>query len=268
MSLKNIITISATSNYKDYVYALLQSAKTNLLKETYHIVILTNGLEVPIMEKARRIAQDSFDLSFYNVNRYPDRNVLGGLLESPLYWRLIGPHIVGDAQRILHVDTDTLILEDFLELFSLDLESKTVAACIDYLPEVQDGISNWGQLGLNPHSPYFNAGLLLIDVAAYKKKNIMEKVVEIVRNNKEYMLARGKWPQNDQYGLNVALVDDWMILPAGYNYGSGLKNKPTRVKIVHFIGDGKPGALKCKPEFSEKFFEYLKKADSNFSNIS
>lgn len=156
------------------------------------------------------------------------------------------------------MDLDTLALEDFSELFTYDLENKTVGACIDYLDEVQDGISNWKELQLNPHKPYFNAGVLLIDIKRFRIKEITEKVIEIVKNNKQHLLASGKWPQNDQYGLNVALYDDCLILPESYNYGSELVYKPC--KILHFIGNGKPLSSTCRPEYAAEFFKYLRKS--------
>lgn len=253
---KNTIVTVATSNYKEYLYAFLESAKVNL-NGNYKVVIIHDNLRKDIVLKAKDIVENHFNLVFYSIYDYPDKDSFGMLLQEPEYWRLIAPYITDGANKILYIDLDTLILQDFFELFIHDLKEMTIGACIDYLKEMQVGVSNWKELQLNPHNPYFNAGVLLIDVYKYKTNGIMEKVIQIVRDNSKYLLACGKWPQNDQYGLNIALDNDWLVMPELYNYGSELEYKPC--KILHFIGNGKPFSHTCKPEFRSEFFKYLEK---------
>ncbi len=257
---KNTIVITATSNYRNYLYAFLQSARVNLFEKLYKIVIIHGGLERDVVEKTEKIARGHFHLSFYNIHDYSNKDAFGDLLRSPAYWRFIAPQVVEGAERVFYVDLDTLILGDLSSLFTHNLHGNTIGACLDYLPEVQDGVNNWQELRLDPHAPYFNSGVLLIDIHRYKEKKVSERVLEIVTKNCDHLLAKGKWPQNDQYGLNVALISDWLVLPMYYNYGSGLKNRHSEIKILHFIGAGKPFSEKCKPEFTTRFLGYLEAA--------
>lgn len=256
MGINTIVTV-ATSNYKEYLYAFLESMKVNL-KGAYKIIIIHERLGKDIVSKAKDIAKNCFDILFYNIRGYSGRKAFGKLLDNPAYWRLIAPYIVGQAGTFLYIDLDTLALEDFSELFSYDLKSKTVGACVDYLKKIKIGVSNWEELQLNPNKSYFNSGVLLIDVKRYRTNEITKKVIKIVKDNEEHLVAGGKWPQNDQYGLNVALYEDWLILPGCYNYGSELEFKPC--KILHFIGNGKPSSRTCKPEYKLEFFKYLEKS--------
>jgi lipopolysaccharide biosynthesis glycosyltransferase len=134
------------------------------------------------------------------------------------------------------------------------MQRKTVGACIDYLSEIKDGVDNWQELKLDPTLPYFNSGMMLIDVERYRNLHIIEKVVKVVLENSKYLSAKGKWVQNDQYGLNVVLIHDWLELPRIFNYGSGLEYK--KCKVLHFIGLGKPGVGNCRPEFTKEFEKY------------
>lgn len=251
---KKTIVIVATPNYKKYLYALLKSAKANLIGR-YDIIIIHENLGSKIMAEASNIAGHRLKVSFLDFHNWPDVQLFGSLQEAPHYWRLIAPHIIDEGiKRVIYLDLDTLILDDLVELYSYDMHGKTIAACVDYLKEMKDGVNNWQELELDPSLPYFNSGMMLIDVERYKSLRIMEKVLKLVAENDDHLLAKGKWPQNDQYGLNVALVGDWVALSQIYNYGSGLEYK--QCKVLHFIGGGKPGVGNCRPEFTREFEKY------------
>lgn len=258
MNLKVLATV-ATANYTKFLYTFMESARQNLKVGEYKIVVLYDSLTEAMIFKAMQIAKDHFDVSFFNVHDYSEKHKLGKLMKNPVYLRLIAPYVpyINGAEKLLYIDLDTLILEDISDLFNYDLQGKTAGACIDYLPEMQYGVNNWESLNLEPHAPYFNAGVLLMDLPKYKAKEISYKVIKIVIENDEHLLAFGRWAQNDQYGLNVALVNDWVVLPPYFNYGSELPYK--QCKILHFIGNGKPDSPTCKPEFTAEFEKYSEK---------
>jgi lipopolysaccharide biosynthesis glycosyltransferase len=248
------IIIVATPNYKEYLYAFLESAKMNLLGR-YEILVIHENLGGEIMAQAIRMAGTLLKVSFFTFSSCLEALSLGTLRGVPQYWRLVGPHIISKSiRRVVYLDLDTLILNDVAELYGYDMQGKTIAACVDYLGQIKDGVDNWKELKLDPSLPYFNSGMMLIDVERYTRLRIMEKVVKLVTENSNHLLAGGKWPQNDQYGLNVALVGDWVTLPQTYNYGSGLEYK--QCKVLHFIGGGKPGVGNCRPEFTREFEKY------------
>jgi hypothetical protein len=69
------------------------------------------------------------------------------------------------------------------------------------------------------------------------------------------MLAQKRWKQHDQYGINVALCGQWKSLDQTWNYGADLP--PSSPRIVHYVGNGKPGLPTCNPFFSRLFLETL-----------
>jgi len=175
---------------------------------------------------------------------------------TPHYFRLLIPYIFKEASRVLYLDADTLVLEDLWSLWTLDLEENTVGAVPDYLPCMKEGVANWQELKLDPQAPYFNSGVLLIDLLRWKEGNISPLVLSLCRKYPEYLVAQSKWPQHDQYGLNIALYQKWKPLDRSWNYGTDLPF--SKAGVLHFIGNGKIGNPKCHPAFAEIFASFQK----------
>ena len=165
-----------------------------------------------VIESAYTVS-GALTLSFIDIRTIEDvQTILGSLIDQPTYWRLMVHKLIPEGfLRCVYLDLDTLVLSELNLLFSYDLQGKTIGACIDYLPTMGDGVSNCTVLGLDSEKPYFNAGVLFIDIERYRQKDISNKVVTTVLENADHLLAKGKWPQNDQYGLNVLLVEDWLL---------------------------------------------------------
>lgn len=259
MNNKNYIVTVATENYKEYLYTFVYSLAKNLEKSKYTLTVIHNGLSEVTISNLNKLSE-GVDIKLINIEEISQKNILGEFINQPTYWRfLVDIFVPENIDRCLYIDLDTLILTDLGVLFNYDLEGNTIGACLDYLTTIADGVSNWEPLSLDPEKPYFNAGVLLIDLAKFRKNNISQNAVEIVVRNSNHLLAKGKWPQNDQYGLNVVLIDDWLMSPRVYNYGSGLDY--LRPFILHFIGGGKPGSNRCNSEFTKIYYEYKQKVD-------
>jgi lipopolysaccharide biosynthesis glycosyltransferase len=259
MNNKNYIVTVATENYKEYLYTFVYSIAKNLEKGKYALTVVHDGLSEVTISNLNKLSA-GIDIHLINIEEIAQKYILGDFINQPTYWRfLIDVILPENIDRCLYVDLDTLVLTDLDILFNYDLEGNTIGACLDYLTTIADGVSNWESLSLDPEKPYFNAGVLLVDLAKFRGNNIAQKSINIVTHNTEHLFAKGKWPQNDQYGLNVALIDDWLMLPRIYNYGSGLDYiRPT---ILHFIGGGKPGSNRCNSEFTKIYYEYKQEVD-------
>lgn len=264
---KNIIIISVTNNYLEYYFTFLFSVKKNLKRNSYVIYVIYDNLDKDILAKSLILMKGVNDLIFIKLSQIKERVILKKLIKQSTYWRLLIPYIKEIPNKnVAYVDIDTLILKDLHKLFQISLNSKIIAACVDYLPTIANGVSNWKELGLKPEKPYFNAGMMLINLKKYRESNISQEVIDAILKNQDHLLAYNKWPQNDQYGLNIILIDKWKRIPHMYNYGSG---RPFRMPIIlHYIGGGKPGGKKCQPKFTKIYHEYLSQMNNFFDQIS
>ena len=173
-----------------------------------------------------------------------------------IYMRLLIADLVDNhITKILYLDVDMLVQTSVQEIFEIDLEENIIGAVADSrvkcFANKWGGIANYKTLGLNGDMPYFNSGLLLIDLQKWRDFDVTQKVIDCINKNKKF----AQYP--DQYGLNVVLYYKWKQIDAMWNYFSdGAENEP---KIIHFIGR-KPfyPSYSGNILFQELFYRYLK----------
>ena len=110
--------------------------------------------------------------------------------------RLYASTIPQLPDKLLYLDTDTLVLGSLNEFFNTNIDDYEVAMCKDYFGKIFIG-----------HN-YCNSGVLLMNMKKIKETNLLEKVRNLCIK-KNFFLA-------DQTALNKC-VSARLILPAKYN---------------------------------------------------
>lgn len=118
---------------------------------------------------------------------------------SPLVWyRLLLPDLLPHLDTLLFLDADTLVLQSLAPLFELDLGHHLLAA-------VSQGASEQHMrvLGLDSAQPYFNAGVMLMNLGAMRAERFgpralalgHERHAEFIFNDQDVMnvLTEGRW---------------------------------------------------------------------------
>lgn len=157
------------------------------------------------------------------------------------YWRI--PAITTLAEqfdRVLYLDTDMLITGSNLRrLFDIDLEGAPIAAVRDVHQSVrqQRFAREFLAMGL-PNSPYFNAGMLLIDGPAFVRDKRAAQIEQIARTNPLVLTA------HDQSLLNIAFYSNWLELSPVWNwqfsYRNALLTPYLDLEVLHLSGANKP----------------------------
>jgi len=157
------------------------------------------------------------------------------------YLRLAIPDLFkDDYDRVLYLDSDIFVHGgDLNKLLEVDLGGLCLGAVRD--------VTQWGSpdrqrhefsaLGLPP-APYFNSGVLLIDVAAYGTAEITRKALQLGAEKGHLFTL------NDQPLLNVCLYRAWAELSPVWNWQWCGKvpffEALAGPNIVHMIGAVKP----------------------------
>ncbi len=158
-----------------------------------------------------------------------------------VYLRLALPEaLAGDYDRLLYLDADVFVQGgDFSALLALDLDDRAIAAVRD---NTQWRSPNrrplqFRRLGL-PATRYFNAGVLLIDVAQWRERRVMERCIDFGERHRPKMI------RHDQNLLNGVLQGDFAeISPVWnwqYTWATRLYEAMVGANVVHFIGKKKP----------------------------
>jgi hypothetical protein len=158
-----------------------------------------------------------------------------------VYLRLSLPAaFAGEYRRLLYLDGDVFVQGgDFAALLGVELGEHPIGA-------VRDN-SQWRTPGRRPKqfkvlgvegAPYFNAGVMLIDVERFNARGVLEACVALGRERREVMI------RHDQNLLNATLRGDWAELSPKWNWqytwASRLFEAMEDANVVHFIGPRKP----------------------------
>jgi len=163
------------------------------------------------------------------------------------YARLSIGNAFRDHQRILYLDADTVVMSSLEDLDVLTIEEpQIIAACLEpYTPTFAsaNGISDFAKLGFSGAEPYFNAGVMLIDVGGWRRAKVYERALEYL-GRRDVRIALF-----DQEALNVALEGQWRELKPEWNVSRYWMRKERRAlrpnilddaRIVHFLSAEKP----------------------------
>jgi lipopolysaccharide biosynthesis glycosyltransferase len=117
--------------------------------------------------------------------------------------------------------------------------------------------------------PYFNAGIMLVNVVRWRREDVATRGLECLRANASHVRF---W---DQYALNVLFAGQWKKLDARWNQSSDVFQLPSWRRshfsaaefsqvqqdpwIVHFNNLPKPWDANCVHPYRELFFQHLER---------
>lgn len=230
-------------------YAVMRSVCLTTHRRTdlrFHI--LTDG----IAEEHRRDlieieSEFGASLIYYDLNQSPDFAALStkvrgdGLHPSIVYARLIFDRLLPPTiQRVIYLDSDTLVLTDIAKLLETDLEGHALGGVLDpswLHAAFNRDIRNNRDL-YDPADPYFNSGVLVIDVEKWREADLMEHVERLKNLGILHRLY------HDQGLLNLVFRNRFKVLDPRWNMLSpGPDVKALGPYILHYTGRAKPWHL-------------------------
>ncbi len=183
---------------------------------------------------------------------------------------LIGDVLPPSVDRVLWLDGDLIVTRDIDELWSLEIGGGILSAVQDMtVPYAGSdfGIAPYKMLGLPALAPYFNAGVMLIDLAAWRRDTIREQALAYLRTHSH---AIALW---DQEALNVAVRGRWTAIDPRWNVIASVSGRrffrPRHLDddqyqragadpwILHFAGTWKPWVLAESNAFRARYFAHL-----------
>ena len=231
------------------------------------ITVLTSGLSSSAINKFAQLAKyynreicvkiisNSFFEGMITLKRYP----------LSMYFRFLLPKVLNDAERVLYLDCDTIIRGSLRKLYQTNLYKKACAVVVD---QQCDDVLIINRLRIS--SPYFNSGVLLLNLDYWRKNDISNCLISYIHNNSNTCI----YP--DQDALNVILEGKVTYLPYKYNYQemwatmrlqtrihyskwSKIEEASLNPIIVHYCVDVKPWFIECKNPYRDEFLCYALK---------
>ncbi|HEY4201223.1 MAG TPA: glycosyltransferase family 8 protein [Devosiaceae bacterium] len=184
---------------------------------------------------------------YYNIDEMPLFNEVAGRapynyrLSNIVYARLLFADILpADIERITYLDCDMMVRAPIEQVAEVDLGPYPIAA----VPDAEGmNISLGRDIKtkrdlFDPADPYFNAGLIVIDMRKWREAQIIPKLEKAMADG---TMARLYY---DQDFLNLVFNRNWLQLEQMWNLVDPRPVHQTlHPKLVHYTGDGKPWTL-------------------------
>ena len=185
------------------------------------------------------------------------------------YFRLgIGELLPSTVDRALYMDSDMLVAGTLAPLWSKSFESEVLYAVRSvHYPSIctYGAMDNWPQLGLDPRAPYFNAGLMMINLTEWRTRNVGRRCLDYLASP----LANGALA--DQEALNAVIAGSWVELEPKWNqqtpllahnrgaellYASDvLREARESPAVIHFLSRPKPWQVGCTHMARERWLK-------------
>ena len=272
------ICLCADNNVVEYMSALIVSILRNSSQDEEFIFhIITSCISEENKNYLNELKNiKNFQLKYYNpIHRekfeklYSEKTPQKWPVE--VFFKLDIPFILKDLDKVLYLDCDMIAVNNFKELFDINMDNYTVAAAKDKL------ISNshLKKIKLNKSNGYFNSGLLLINIknfnTLFPNDTFLEKIDKYLNNIKIV-----EYPEQDI--INIIFNNKIKPIDSKYNCVSAIVKKDKEVQdtiIAHYTllkplyKNAYPQKNKLYYAFWKYFIEtpYFKNNTSKYVNI-
>lgn len=277
-----VVVCGADDRYAMSLAVTLHSALVHLAKgSTLYLYLMDGGVSEKNRRKLERVLKvEGIDVRTEWVQ--PDLDELSDLktshwISSAAYMRLLIPSLLpDDFERAIYLDSDLIIEADLTRLWQSELHDHTLLAVRDYAaPYVSSpsGLATYQELGLSPDTPYFNSGVLVLNMSKWRAEGVSKRIFAYLRAYRDQV----RWW--DQDGLNAVLAGAWGMLDPRWNQmreiyhfeswpDSTFKaeicslydNLVSRPAVIHFNSVPKPWQFECSHPARSTFFAYLKQS--------
>jgi lipopolysaccharide biosynthesis glycosyltransferase len=231
---KNSITVVSVSddNYVPHLASLIESIKDSLTTHSpgffLELFILDGGISAS--NKKLLIKQFHLNFSGGNINFLNCANLYSGVdahtvFTNATFYRLSLGRLLPNHSKVLYIDSDTIVLGNILDIWSIDLGDKVVAAAPDIIMKsfVKSNTVSLKEAGGLPaktylskklnmngfEDDYFQAGVMLFDLNKMRKINLEDNSVKDLTSSIYWFL--------DQDVLNKNLVGKVKFIDTAWN---------------------------------------------------
>lgn len=196
-------------------------------------------------------------LRFYDLTATPEFLAISGRvpqskrLTDIVYARFVMDRFLpADVERLIYLDCDMMVMAPIEELWTADLGDNVIGAVLDPWGKLIGSgrdINTTNDL-LDPAQPYFNAGLMVIDMVRWRSQNIAEQMEALILDG---TVARLNYSQNV---INLVLAGQWQRLADRWNV---VDPTPAHVSYnpsnLHYTGTRRPWQLLSRAGYARYY---------------
>lgn len=263
------VAMASDDNYAHHLAVAICSILKNLGDDRILCVYLLHEKlsnktkeKIELLKKLRH-----FELEYINISceKYEPFKIIVGLYISRLtYARFQLPSLLKNIEKCIYLDCDIIVRQDLSELWDIQLPEHAILGAVE-----EPGARHRNRVLDIPDSfSYFNAGVILLDLAKLRKINFEEKAYEYLKKNGSLLYA-------DQDVMNALFCNSWYALPIKWNVHTNVyilksvnkyykyqahevENVFGNAAIVHFSHERKPDSLISQCAYRNEYWQYMK----------
>ena len=266
------IVFSSDDNYAQHTAVAMTSILFNTSRPAkVRFFIIDDGISDEKKYKIKSTAENlQSTVEFITVkNTQLMQGFVSGEISRACYFRIDIPNILShDVKKVIYLDCDLLLFDDIQKLWETAIGKYPIAAVCDYgiMASKRLRRQKAKYIGLPAQADYFNSGVLVMNLEAWRKADYSSKVIDVVKNN--------RFPNHDQDALNKVFMNNWYVLPLRWNvippvfnlFVKILQNKLMREKaieakknpaIFHYAGGYKAWEYRLYQGFNDQYYKYL-----------
>lgn len=257
---KEIIPIffSCDDNYVPFLAVTIRSIIDNANPNNqYDFYVLNAGFAQKGIDKLKKLEQENVTITFVNVSE-KIKDISKKLDEvrdyytQTIFYRIFIASLFPNLHKAIYLDCDIVVLSDISEFYHIDIEDKILGVIVDDVVSNNEDFKIYVKeaVGVEPNK-YFNSGVLLMNLDAYRENNIEESFVKVLTEFHFSSVA----PDQDYLNFfcynKVKYIDkSWNRMPVEDDYEGELN-------LIHYNMFMKPWRYEIK--YQEFFWEYAKK---------
>lgn len=246
------ILLAINESYINQLKILLYSILESNLEENFEVFIMHRTLDKADKEDIiSSMHNERCKISFIKIEEQQFQNLPVYQKRYPLeiYFRIFAAqYLPQDIDRILYIDTDTLVINSLKDLYNMDFEGNYFIATTHVgklLKKINDV-----RLDLEKEDKYINTGVMLMNLEILRKIDIKNEINKFLENNSLKLILPDQDIISSIFGEHIKLVDSLL-----YNFGErewnkynaknlknriGLKWIRENTVIIHYYGKNKP----------------------------
>jgi len=197
---KRIDLVFAINNkYVDYLltslFSIFKNSDFNSIYDIY--VQVSDTFEKKNMDLIYSLEKIYFNCFIHFINMGKQfNNSIKTYLDSSTYYRLNLPILLPNIRRIIHIDSDSIILKDLMELYTLNFNEKYILGRLDLITNELDNLGRYTRT-------YINCGILLMDLYSLRKYNYVEKFNDYLKHHNNLKFLN----HHDQTLINYVCIE-------------------------------------------------------------
>lgn len=158
-------------------------------KRDYTVTFLHQGLSQDHEKALAAYNRDNVHIKFYEMSDellkpIQDRKenyLRGDFFAMSIFYRLFIPDLFPEYDKVVYIDSDTVLNDDIAKLYDHDLGNNLLGACTDSSIQFVEKMIRYIKevLTLDPKE-YINSGMLVMNAKAFREENFVDKFFSLL----------------------------------------------------------------------------------------